>query len=935
MAEKLIFTLEIDGGKSITTLKELKSELSRLKGEFNTAQIGSKEFNELGKQIQIVEQKSKELNNSFKEVNNIVPGSVAEIKNNIKELTAALENAVPGTKEFDLILKDLGKNKGELKEIKENIRGLDDGLDNQIKQFAALGQSVAGAFGIAQSAAVLFGEENEELSKSIAKVQASMNLLQSIEAVAGSKDAANIVRRIFLFGNYKKSVDDATISQQANTTATNASATSTNVLDKANRSAVVSFKLLKGALIATGIGILIAGIGELISNWDRLKQTFAGFKIFQDLGDIIDEVKERFVGAFYGIIQGAQQTGKAFQTLFQFFKGDKSFDEVKQSFSDIRKEFDKGFDTGVGIQKDREAAAERKKLLEEEIKDLEININKYKSGSKQRLDAELDLINKKLSLAKKGSEDYKKLLVDQANAEQAITDFNNQKRAESAQKAAEKLQQIEEQIRNKFESQEQKIELEFSVKINQENDENKIVELERQKKEALIQNQIELNEALKTLAEKNKQDTSAYVTEIGILNQQLIASKKQADKELAKQSESTDFSKLSSSIKQQTKIINDEYVNQLNALKSKNLTADQFAAEVEKIEQERANRLVEIKRKELEDKIKLEQKYGIDSTATEQQLADLSIQQAERNTQKELEQLQTSSAQKQQIEQQEQQLKQQLIQEGFAIVEQLLANSKQNELNIVQQRLSTETALIDEQIKKGIISQEQGDKKKKELTERAEKERRKIERDAAIKRKVASISQIVINTALAISQSYAQTGPIAGSALAALMAAIGAVQVATVLAEPLPALKKGGILPNLEEGGVPASDSSPVINVGGRSVDDVLAVNSNNLPVARVNRGEAIMTAGAVQKFAPILSALNVAGGGAKFKGFATGGIPIPSTNSITNITNQTDGLTDEFLAELRSIKEEVSKPARSYVVESDITDTQLNVRRIEERAGF
>jgi hypothetical protein len=107
------------------------------------------------------------------------------------------------------------------------------------------------------------------------------------------------------------------------------------------------------------------------------------------------------------------------------------------------------------------------------------------------------------------------------------------------------------------------------------------------------------------------------------------------------------------------------------------------------------------------------------------------------------------------------------------------------------------------------------------------------------------------------------------------------------------------------------------------------------VPVARVNRGEAIMTAGAVQKFAPILSALNVAGGGAKFKGFATGGIPIPSTNSITNITNQTDGLTDEFLFELRSIKEEVSRPARSYVVESDITDTQLNVRRIEERAGF
>lgn len=91
------------------------------------------------------------------------------------------------------------------------------------------------------------------------------------------------------------------------------------------------------------------------------------------------------------------------------------------------------------------------------------------------------------------------------------------------------------------------------------------------------------------------------------------------------------------------------------------------------------------------------------------------------------------------------------------------------------------------------------DKRKKELLEKEsekktsdlEKKKREEQRKQAIFNKAVSIAEIGMNTAQGIMKAYAQTGPIAGSVFAAIISALGAVQLATVIATPIPKYKHG------------------------------------------------------------------------------------------------------------------------------------------------
>lgn len=93
---------------------------------------------------------------------------------------------------------------------------------------------------------------------------------------------------------------------------------------------------------------------------------------------------------------------------------------------------------------------------------------------------------------------------------------------------------------------------------------------------------------------------------------------------------------------------------------------------------------------------------------------------------------------------------------------------------------AAELASLDEQLEHGQISREQYDKK-----------RRDLERKAAIDQKNAAIFQSIINTALAVSSALTIPPP-AGYILAGISAALGAVEIGVIAAQPLPQFEKGG-----------------------------------------------------------------------------------------------------------------------------------------------
>ncbi len=129
-------------------------------------------------------------------------------------------------------------------------------------------------------------------------------------------------------------------------------------------------------------------------------------------------------------------------------------------------------------------------------------------------------------------------------------------------------------------------------------------------------------------------------------------------------------------------------------------------------------------------------------------------------------------------------------------------------------------SLLQNELDQGIISQE-----------RFDRENLAIKRKEAAREKAYSGFSIVLSTARAIMSALATVPP--NVALATLSAVTGAIQLATVVATPLPAFKTGKI--GIDGEGTETSDSI----------------------VARLSKGESVITARATKKHKALLEAVN------------------------------------------------------------------------------
>lgn len=137
-------------------------------------------------------------------------------------------------------------------------------------------QGVAGAFGIATGAAALFGNKNEDLQKTIAKVQGALALMQGIQAVQ------NVLQK-----------------ESAFMTGLNAAAQ--QVLAIKTYAAASAMNAFKVAAAATGIGAIVALVVSLASaffdtaeNTDKAKKSQKDYN--QELADFRKEREQLTLG---------------------------------------------------------------------------------------------------------------------------------------------------------------------------------------------------------------------------------------------------------------------------------------------------------------------------------------------------------------------------------------------------------------------------------------------------------------------------------------------------------------------------------------------------------------------------------------------------------------------------------------------------------------
>ena len=170
---------------------------------------------------------------------------------------------------------------------------------------------------------------------------------------------------------------------------------------------------------------------------------------------------------------------------------------------------------------------------------------------------------------------------------------------------------------------------------------------------------------------------------------------------------------------------------------------------------------------------------------------------------------------------------------AMSAVSELFSAMEAAEMERYEEENEKKKADLQERLDAGLISQEEYDAGVEAADAELEKKKAEMARKQAIRDKAMKIFEIGISTASGIARALPNIP------LAVLTGVMGAVQLATVLATPLPKASRGMLLqgPSHARGGIPIEAEG----------------------------GEAIINKRSTSMFAPLLSAINEAGGGVPF----------------------------------------------------------------------
>lgn len=807
----------------------LVTELNEIKQKLQDPALSGKAFESLSKQGALLEQVLEGVSKEFT--------STRQESRAFQEASTKLGLAFDiNSEQFQKFRTEVGKGVDDIRDIKDSIRLASSdtkGLDRLI----GAAQGLTGAFSVAQGAASLLGDENEELQKTFVKLQAAMTILNGLQAIQNelkNKDSVFSKAINFLRSQETKLTIAQTEAQAANAVATNAGAAATSRLGLAMK--------------ALGIGVVLAVISGLIYVFNKLGEATeeAGRKQ-KLLNDAIGESKTAYASAIQevstlkneielakqGFIKKEDVIKKYNETIGKTIGQVKEFDELEQKIIKHGDDYIQFmFKKAVAAELFKKAA---EKAAQAEIDSL-IGYQQYVDAKKAAAeigDKELGIVfdieqerqNKQLKKDRKIADDYKGLAsqVEKEAAElgkkfksfYGNADKGNKGANDDAKKSAkaafdELKAEAEERIKifkTIADNENNNYYLRLVGLENYQKEQKKLIETEQ--KYLLSVPKITAGEIQKINGDA-KRKLNALEFDAG--QQRIAIIKKNAEEEKAVTEQlRNEINKTDNKDAQKdtiTKNTNEPY------LKFAETNALGYKIDIENLNKSLQQKKISIKEYN-EAKAKIDEKYeerslsnqiennkalidnlkgqGFDVTNLLKQQAELEMMFSDLTTKHFIENEEKKAAKRKEI----QNKSVELFNEVSKLFETAVLAGYDREKNEIQDQINTreeqKTKEIEAVNAEGISAEEKANKiaiintRAQAQKEQLERRQRQIDLERARFERAFNIGQIIAKTALGVINQLSYGNFIT----AALIAAIGAVQLATVLAQPLPKFAKG------------------------------------------------------------------------------------------------------------------------------------------------
>jgi len=391
------------------------------------------------------------------------------------------------------------KRAADLKDRIGDAKALTDAFnpDAKFKAVASSLAGVAGGFSALQGAMALFGNENKDVEKALLKVNAAMALSQGLQAVGESVDS---------FKQLGAVIKSTTVFQELNNAATKTAAVVQKAFGVSVETTSLGFKVLKGAIISTGIGALVVLLGEIIANFDAIS----------------DWIKKSPLGSL------AKGVGALVEQFTDFIGVTSEAERNLNKLSAANKRANEDIENRIKVLKAQGGS-------EKEIYEL----------SQQRVNNELNTLRQSLKTKGKLTEEEAKQFRDLKTEQLVLTADYNKKTADAAAKAAEEGKKKRDEA-NKQAIEDKKTADKMLLDLQNEKVLAEIKsEDEKAKKQAEINKNARIAEIdalqidIKTKNELKKATEAAYQLEVKEIDDKIKEKRAENDKKFEEELQST------------------------------------------------------------------------------------------------------------------------------------------------------------------------------------------------------------------------------------------------------------------------------------------------------------------------------------------------------------------------------------------------------------